>query len=353
MTDPLSPGEFQAAVRAAGSIGLLALAVGGFTLLRAGLTDRKRHGADEGLVTGTAIIASVFGALFAGGYFFGGRQLWSEPLNLEDVLTNGNLALAAILFVLIPLGSVAGRISWGGYAIFALISGAVTIPILFRVEHAGISHIFGVGAGATALGLSVAIGPRKNRFTDGGAPLFLPPRNLGLACAGTALIFAGWFGISGTAVSGFVNLLGGISGGLAALLTYRICFGAAHPAVFCQGIIGGLVATLAGAESFSSLDALIVGAVAGLLVVFFGNAVEKCRIDDVSGVVPAHLIAGIWGAISTGLFAGADWKELLLPVAIVILVAGGGAFFLGMFLKRVAGLRTPDPDLSDPTGMVQ
>jgi Amt family ammonium transporter len=159
---------------------------------------------------------------------------------------------------------------------------------------------------------------------------------------GTIILFFGWFGFNPGSALGiqgaFINLvsvaaintlLAGAAGGFAAML-YMWFFGPAQkpdPSMSVNGILAGLVAITAPCAFVTSVDAVIIGLVAGVWVCLAAFLLERLKIDDPVGAVPVHLANGLWGLIAVGLFASgnpdtAAWNGLDKPV--MGLLYGGG-----------------------------
>lgn len=174
-------------------------------------------------------------------------------------------------------------------------------------DFAGSIVVHGMG-GWIALGAVILLGSRKGRYrADGSIGAAFAPSSIPFLALGAWILTVGWFGfnvMSAQAVgdiSGLVainSLMAMVGGLLAALFA-----GKNDPGFLHNGPLAGLVAVCAGSDVMHPMGSLVVGAIAGLLFVwFFTLAQNKWKIDDVLGVWPLHGICGAWGAIACGIF---------------------------------------------------
>ncbi len=198
-------------------------------------------------------------------------------------------------------------------------------------DFAGSIVVHGMG-GWIALGAVVLLGARQGRYrADGSIGASFAPSSIPFLALGAWILTVGWFGfnvMSAQAVgdiSGLVamNSLMAMVGGLLAALVA----GKNDPGFLHNGPLAGLVAVCAGSDVMHPMGSLIVGAVAGLLFVwFFTIAQNKWKIDDVLGVWPLHGICGAWGGIACGIFGQESMKGL------------GGVSFTAQLIGSLAGI---------------
>ncbi len=198
-------------------------------------------------------------------------------------------------------------------------------------DFAGSVVVHGVG-GWIALGAVIMLGARTGRYRkDGTIGASFAPSSIPFLALGAWILTVGWFGfnvMSAQAVgdiSGLVamNSLMAMVGGLLAALVA----GKNDPGFLHNGPLAGLVAVCAGSDVMHPMGSLIVGAVAGVLFVwFFTLAQNKWRIDDVLGVWPLHGVCGAWGAIACGIFGQESMKGL------------GGVSFTAQVIGTLAGI---------------
>ena len=226
-------------------------------------------------------------------------------------------------------GAVAERMTFEGYIYGTLILSAVIYPIsghwawssiytennigwlegIGFVDFAGSTVVHSVG-GSVALAAILIIGPRLGRFdTD---KKFPQGGNLPIAALGVLLLWLGWFGFNGGStlvLNDQVPLIilntciSAAFGGLVASVIHFYHHRFIDVSYILNGVIAGLVAITACCHSVAPKEAMIIGLGAGIVVYYGTIGIEKLKIDDAIGVVPAHLFAGIWGTLSVALFS--------------------------------------------------
>jgi Amt family ammonium transporter len=190
-----------------------------------------------------------------------------------------------------------------------------------HVDFAGSSVVHLTGGVIGLVGAWV-LGPRLGKFSKDGKARPIPAHNMAYVFTGTFILAFGWFGfnpgstLAGTdhriAIVAVNTMLASASGALLTCLTMYLLFGKPDPSMMCNGFLAGLVAITAPCAFVTSLGAVIIGAVAGVLVIAVVFFVERTlRIDDPVGAIAVHGANGFWGVISLGLFAngsyGAGW----------------------------------------------
>ncbi|MEP6846356.1 MAG: ammonium transporter [Panacibacter sp.] len=269
----------------------------------------------------------------------------------------------------IPTGSMAERWSFKSFLIFGLFISMFVYPLFGNwvwgggwlsqlganfglghgdVDFAGSSVVHLVG-GIAALAGAIVIGPRIGKYGKDGTVNTIPGHNIPMAILGTFILAFGWFGFNpGSTLAGgdlrigvvAVNtILAGSGGVLSALIFMYIKGSKPDPGMLCNGLLAGLVAITAPCAFVTSLSAVIIGAVAGVLVVVVYNFVDrKLKIDDPVGAFAVHGANGAWGCLALGLFAdgsyGDGWNGVAGPVK--------GLFYgdSGQFLAELIGVVT-------------
>lgn len=275
-------------------------------------------------------------------------------------------AMFAATAATIVSGAVAERIKITSYLVFTLIFVGLVYPIVGSwkwgggaldemgfYDFAGSTLVHSVGGWAALAGI-ILLGPRKGKFVAG-KPTDLPGSNVSLAVIGVFLLWLGWFGFNGGSVlsgdpaaTSFVLLTtslaacaGGLGGGITAyLMNKKLDLG-----MVLNGILAGLVGITAGADVINPAPALLVGFIAGILVVMGAHALIKIKLDDVVGAVPVHLICGIWGTLAVGIFSTNPEHTLWVQVkgiAICGAAAFSGAFIIFFALKKAFGIRVSE-----------
>src|SRR5580698_8477328 len=180
-------------------------------------------------------------------------------------------------------------------------------------DFAGSTVVHTIG-GMIALAGAIVLGPRLGRKfkRDGGGPM--PYHNMTIASVGAVILWLGWYGfnpgstlsamdIEGVARVAANTTLAACAGGLAALLFVYPRSKKWDCGATVNGLLAGLVAITCPCYWVSPLGALILGAVAGVVVILATDLLEYLRIDDPCGAWPVHGACGIWGTLSLGLFA--------------------------------------------------
>jgi Amt family ammonium transporter len=197
------------------------------------------------------------------------------------------------------------------------------------------------------------LGARIGKFKEDGTPRAIPGHNIPLATAGVLILWLGWFGFNGGSVLSAdpaltslvltTTSLAAAAGGLGAFIVSTLAYRNYDLTMFLNGILGGLVGITAGADLMSPNEAVLVGLIAGAIIVGGVALIDRLKLDDPVGAVTVHLICGIWGTLAVGLFgdkAGID--QLLYQLAGV---GSAGVFctlsaFLILFaLKKTKGIR--------------
>ncbi|GAB4456501.1 MAG: ammonium transporter [Anaerolineae bacterium] len=227
-------------------------------------------------------------------------------------------------------GAVAGRMQFRSYLIYSAVITGLIYPIggfwkwgggwldaLGFYDFAGSLIVHSVG-GFAGLAGAIALGPRIGRFNKDGSANAMPGHSLSLAALGVFILWIGWYGFNpgsqlafaGTAntnatmlIAANTTLAAAAGAVLAMLLSWGI-FKKPDLAMTLNGGLAGLVGITANCDSVTNNSAIIIGAVAGVLVVVATIALEKARIDDAVGAFPVHGVAGVWGGLATGIFGG-------------------------------------------------
>ena len=187
-----------------------------------------------------------------------------------------------------------------------------------HVDFAGSSVVHMVG-GVCALAGAMVLGPRVGKFNKDGSANAIPAHNLVYAILGTFILAFGWFGFNpGSTLAGTdlrigvvaVNtMLAGSAGALVACFYMWLRFGKPDTSMMCNGLLSGLVAITAPCAFVNSISAVIIGAIAGWLVVESVFFFERCKIDDPVGAISVHGVNGAWGVLSLGLFADGTYGD--------------------------------------------
>ncbi|MDE0599660.1 MAG: ammonium transporter, partial [Dokdonia donghaensis] len=254
-----------------------------------------------------------------------------------DFLFQGMFAATAATIV---SGAVAERIKIGPFMVFVLLYVGIVYPIAGSwkwgggflqtletpfYDFAGSTLVHSVG-GWAALVAVYLLGSRIGKFDENGKPQAIPGHNVPLATAGVLILWLGWFGFNGgsvlsadpslTSLTLVTTSLAAAAGGVVAFLVSTLMYKNYDLTMFLNGILGGLVGITAGADVMSPTDAILIGGIAGAIIVFGVALVDKLRLDDPVGAIAVHLICGIWGTLAVGIFgslaSGAQFVSQLI-----------------------------------------
>jgi ammonium transporter, Amt family len=327
------------------AIGLLTYALVGFNLMYPG--DWMIGGwfgfAGFGVSTDAAGLTSAYNA---------GYTYWT------DFLFQGMFAATAATIV---SGAVAERIKLSSFLVFSTVYVALAYPIAgswvwgggwlaemnFK-DFAGSTLVHSVGGWGALAGV-LLLGPRLGKYFKGGIRPIMG-HNIPMVVIGVFLLWLGWFGFNGGSVlsadPGAVSFvlvttsLAAAAGIVAAMFASWTVQKKPDITMVLNGCLAGLVGITAGADVVSVPASVIIGAVAGVVVVFSVMLLDKIKIDDPVGAISVHLVCGIWGTLAVGLFSADHslgvqalgvlaYAAFCFPVALVIFAV----------LKATMGLR--------------
>lgn len=267
----------------------------------------------------------------------------------------------------IPTGTMAERWTWGNFCLFGLV---VALPYCVYasfvwgggwLSQAGLNWGLGNGAvdfagsgvvhamgGVIALVGGIIIGPRIGKYING-KPQAIPGHDLPMVMGGTFVLAFGWFGFNpGSTLSGtdlrisFVvvnTMLAGVVGALASMVVMWVKFGKPDPSMMCNGMLAGLVAITAPCAFVSAGASVIIGAIAGVLVVYSVFFWDNVGVDDCVGAISVHGVNGSFGLLCVGLFANGEYGAGFggIPTPVTGLFYGGGA---GQLIAQIISLLT-------------
>lgn len=243
---------------------------------------------------------------------------------------------------------VFGSWCWGG-----LFHGKGWLEKLGFIDFAGSTVVHSIG-GWAALAGAIVLGPRLGKYTADGKPKAIPGHSITLAALGVFILWFGWFGFNpgSTTVAGgdaakiAVNTnLAGAAGGLSALITAWLLLRKPEASMSLNGVLAGLVAITAPCNNVSPISSVIIGLLAGILVVLSVLFIEKVlRVDDPVGAVSVHGVCGAFGTLSAAIFnEGGFSLNLLYVQALGVLSAFvwsfGLCFIMFKILSVTIGLR--------------
>lgn len=331
------------------AIGLLAYAFVGFNLMYPG-GDFSWFGFAGWTLGPGADYDSV-------SYAAGGYTYWT------DFLFQGMFAATAATIV---SGAVAERIKINAYLIFTIIFVGLVYPVIGSwkwgtgildqmstpfIDFAGSTLVHSVGGWGALAGI-IVLGPRIGKYVDGKV-IDKPGSSVPLATLGVFLLWFGWFGFNGGSVLSanpeIVSLvlvttcLAAAAGAVGGYIMGFMVFKRLDLGMVLNGILAGLVAITAGADLMGPYTAMLIGLIAGMLVVLSAVTLDKFHLDDCVGAVSVHLVCGIWGTLAVGIFgASAGWSQFLAQlkgIGLVGVAAFGSALLIFFILNKLMGLR--------------
>lgn len=279
-----------------------------------------------------------------------------------DFLFQGMFAATAATIV---SGAVAERIKLGSFMLFSVIYIAIVYPIvgswkwgggflddLGFYDFAGSTLVHSVGGWAALIAIYL-LGARLGKFGSDGSSHAIPGHNIPLATAGVFILWLGWFGFNGgsvlsadpslTSITLVTTCLAAAAGGMSAFVFSTIRYKNYDLTMFLNGILGGLVGITAGADLMSPTEAIIIGLVAGVLIVLGVALIDKIKLDDPVGAVAVHLFCGMWGTLAVGIFGDlAGFDQVLIQLAGIGIIGAFcclSAFIILSIIKATMGLR--------------
>ena len=310
------------------------------------------------------------------GFFFGGSSI--PYTGAESFETVGDVKLAtgvpesiSFLFQVafaataatIVSGAVAERIKYSAFLIFSFLLVAISYPItghwvwdggwlgeLGFSDFAGSTVVHSVGGWAALVGAAI-LGPRLGKYQNGRVNA-LPGHNMGFATLGCLILWIGWFGFNpGSELAATANVpyiavttnLAAAAGGVTSTFTSWLRDGKPDLSMTINGILAGLVGITAGCADVDYWEAVVIGAIAGIIVVFsVGFFDSVLKIDDPVGATSVHLVCGIWGTLAVGIFGTGNIVTQLIGILAI------GAFtvifsaIVWFALKATIGIRVDE-----------
>ncbi|MFQ5416711.1 MAG: ammonium transporter [Myxococcota bacterium] len=386
--DGVTPGQFTAnnvwMMLCAGLVFIMHL---GFATLESGLTRSKNT--TNILFKNTFIIAAgiltyallgfnlMYPGDFSVGSWFGfaGFGIATDAAGNTPAYAGGGYtywtdflfqAMFAATCATIVSGAVAERVKLAAFMLFALPFVAIVYPILGSwkwgggwldamgfYDFAGSTLVHSVG-GWGALAGAWLLGPRLGKYV-GDKMNPIPGSNMPMAAIGVFLLWLGWFGFNGgsvlsadpesTSFTLVTTCLAASAGALAAMMTSWISFGKPDLSMALNGILAGLVGITAGADTVGIASAVIIGSVAGVIVVYSVMFFDRIKIDDPVGAISVHLVCGIWGTLAVGIFSTNpehSFLTQLIGVGAYGVAAFGASLALFGGLKATMGIRVEE-----------
>tara|TARA_B100000989_G_scaffold292067_1_gene267398 strand:- start:1375 stop:2601 length:1227 start_codon:yes stop_codon:yes gene_type:complete len=291
-----------------------------------------------------------------------------------DFLFQGMFAATAGTII---SGAVAGRIKITSFMLVVFLYILIVYPIVGSwqwgsgflstltdevgfYDFAGSTLVHSVG-GWGALIIIYLLGARKGKFDSSGNAVAIPGSNIPLSAAGVLILWLGWFGFNGGSVLSadpantslvlVTTCLAAAAGGLGAAFFSSLLYKNLDITMFMNGVLGGLVGITAGADQMGPTEAIIIGALGGVVVVLGVAFLDKCKLDDPVGAIPVHLFAGIWGTLAVGIFgASSGFDQFMVQLASVGIVGAFcviGASIIALTVRAIMGLRVSATEEED------
>ena len=281
-------------------------------------------------------------------------------------------AAFAVAAATIVSGAVAERMKFVPYMIFSVVLTSLIYPIaahwiwnpsgwlatLGMKDFAGSAAVHAVG-GWSSLAAVAVLGARTSKYNKDGSINAIPGHNLPMAALGAFILWFGWFGFNpGSTLSGLdmniariavtTNLAAAAGGAMGAFYTMWK-YGKPDPSMAINGALAGLVAITAGTAYVSHFEAIIIGSIAGVLVVLAVNFLDVLHFDDPVGAIAVHGVNGTFGALAVGIFAekggllhGGGWHLLgiqAVGILVVSLWAFSSTYVIFKLLNKTMGIR--------------
>jgi Amt family ammonium transporter len=364
----------------------------GFAMLEAGFVRKKNTSA---ILLKNIALYSIAGIMFylvgyslmyvdVSGYIGSLNGIFYNPTGDEIALLDGAENVDAIVetgysapsdwffqmvfcatAVSIVSGACAERIKVWPFMIFAAIMTGLIYPIFGSwtwgggwlaemgfSDFAGSTIVHSVGGWAALTGCLI-LGARKGKYSSDGRVNPIAGANMPLATLGTFVLWFGWFGFNGgsqLAMGSALDVLAisivvvntniaACGGVVVAVILSQIMFKKIDLTIALNGAIAGLVAITAGPDLQNHFTSMLVGGIGGALSTFAIPLMDKFKIDDVVGAIPAHLVAGIWGTLAVGIFGNGDLGIQIIGIlaAAILVIPLSAIFFL--VLSKTTGLR--------------
>ncbi|TYQ16497.1 UNVERIFIED_CONTAM: ammonium transporter [Acetivibrio alkalicellulosi] len=269
-------------------------------------------------------------------------------------------------------GAMAERTKFSSYIAYSAVITLIIYPIVGHwtwgggwldqlgfIDFAGSTIVHSVGAWAALMGASI-LGPRIGKFNKDGKPNAIPGHSITLGALGVFILWFGWFGFNGGSTlsgsdSGLAHIimttnLSAAAGAFMVMVITWLRYKKSDVSMALNGALGGLVAITAGCEEVSLIGAIIIGLIAGFVIVFGVEFVEKVlKVDDPVGAVTVHGLCGALGTIMVGVFStdggllyGGGLSQLGIQAVGVVAVAAWTlttSFILFKTIKATIGLR--------------
>ena len=291
------------------------------------------------------------------------------------VMDSGSATMADWFFQMVFVGSTASIVSgtlaervklWSFFVFIAVLTALIYPTIgawtwgggwlgaLGFKDFAGSTVVHSTGGWAALAGVLV-VGARRGKFRADGSVRPTPPNSVPRVTLGVLIIWLGFLGFNGgsqLALSGAADAimvsniiastnLAAAAGMLTALSLSRPILGRVDLLASLNGAIGGLVAITAGPDIVDHYWAVLIGAIGGGVCVVGMKILERLRIDDEVGAIPAHMGAGVWGTLAACIAAGGNLFVQLTGIVTIGAFVFGASLLVWQLIDRAFGARVP------------
>ena len=361
----------------------------GFAMVETGFTRAKNSGNILMKYMMDFVLGSIFffiigfALMFGGSNAFIGTAGFFNPKSLADAdgMFNGLPIGVFMIFqtvfcatsATIVSGAMAERTKFISYLIYSAAISVFIYPItghwiwgggwLSQIgfhDFAGSTAVHMVG-GLCALAGAKMVGPRIGKYTKEGKPVAIPGHNLPLGALGVFILWFCWFGFNCGSTTAATYNLGDIAmttnlaaaATLVTLIVTWVRYGKPDISMTMNGALAGLVAITASFDVVNDYEALFIGAVAGVVVVFAVEFFDKVvKIDDPVGAISVHGVCGALGTLFTGIFGeGCSFITQMIGFVAVAAYTLILAFILFFVLKKTIGLRVTEKEEIDGLDM--
>lgn len=280
-------------------------------------------------------------------------------------------AMFAATAATIVSGAVAERVKLGKFMVYSVLLVGIAYPIsgywkwgggwlndmgFYDFAGSSVVHAFG---GFAALAAVLILGPRKGKFTKDGVKPILP-HSVPLATIGVFLLWLGWFGFNGgSALSAdpkavsyalATTSLAAAAGAVGSIAISWAVLKKPDLSMALNGILAGLVGITAGADTVSEMSSVIIGLIAGAIVVFAIIFFDKIKIDDPVGAISVHGVVGVWGTVAVGLFSFNPEHSIVTQIIGTVSIGAFAfifSFVVFFVLKLLGGVRVSEEEESE------
>jgi ammonium transporter, Amt family len=274
--------------------------------------------------------------------------LWQGGFALsgDSIVTAGGAAVIGFFLYMvafmdttatIPTGAMAERWKWKAFVGWGLFCGAIFYPLFGAwtwgggwlaktwdtlglgagyVDFAGSGVVHAMG-GVAGLAGALVLGPRIGKYNADKTPNTIPGHHVPMAMLGCFILLFGWFGFNAAstlaatdvqfAVVATNTAIAAAFGSVVAMFTMMWKTGKPDPGMMVNGMLAGLVAITAPCAFTSPAWSAVIGGIAGVLVIYAAQFIEKRGVDDPVGAIAVHGVCGIWGVLSVGIFANGSY----------------------------------------------